>query len=60
MCLCYFMQHIDKIAKYADIEVVKENTRGKHINTTSLMRSSTNTPGLRLRVQPLVVPLYYD
>jgi len=55
MCLCYFMQRIDKIAKYTHTEVVRENTIVKHVNTTSLIRSSHNAPGLRLLVQPSVV-----
>ena len=55
MCLCYFMQRIDKIKKYIGNEAVKENITGKHINTTSLIRSSPNTLGLRLLVQPSMV-----
>jgi len=49
------MQWIDKIGKYTGIEAVKENIIGKYINTTSLIRSSPNTPGLCLLVQPSVV-----
>ena len=55
MCLCYFMQWIDKIAKYTGTKVVRENITSKHINTTSLIRSSPNTLGLCLSVQPSVV-----
>ena len=52
MCLCYFMQWIDKIVKYIDTEAIKENIAFKHVNKKSLIRSSPNAPELRLLVQP--------
>ena len=55
MCLCYFMQWIDKIVKYIDTEVVSGNIIGKHVNMISLIRSSPNALGLCLLVQPSVV-----
>jgi len=39
----------------ADTKAVRENITGKHVNTTSLIRSSPNAPGLCLLVQPSVV-----
>ena len=49
------MKRIDKIVKYTYTEAIKENTTGKHINATSLIRSSPNTHGLHHLVQPSVV-----
>jgi len=49
------MQWIDKIVKYIDTEAVRENITSKHVNTTSLIRSSPNAPGLHFLVQPSVV-----
>jgi len=41
--------------EYIDTEAVRENITVKHVNTTRLIRSSPNAPGLHLLVQPLVV-----
>lgn len=53
MCLCYFVQRIDKISKYTGNEVVKENITGntyKHnkINKEFTQYSWAMSPGLAL------------
>jgi len=46
------MKWINKITKYIDTEAIRGNIKVKHVNKTSLIRSSPNALGLRVLVHP--------
>jgi len=52
MCLCYLCNRSIILLEYIDTEAIKESITVKHVNKTSLIRSSPNAPRLRPLVQP--------
>jgi len=54
MCLCYLCNGLIRLLEYIDSEAIRENITVKHVNKTSLIRSSPNAPGLCLLVQPFI------
>jgi len=52
MCLCYICNGSIRLLEYIDTEEIQRKHNSKHVNKTSLIRSSPNALRLCLLLQP--------